>query len=74
MHRAVIAQGRRALAAADEVLVLEQGHVVESGTLEGLLATGGRLSYVLAADRSEGREPKHPPVTTVVAPLAWNRA
>jgi ABC-type multidrug transport system fused ATPase/permease subunit len=52
----LVAHGRRALAAADEVLVLERGHVVESGKLEDLLVKGGRLSYVLAADRGEERE------------------
>jgi ABC-type multidrug transport system fused ATPase/permease subunit len=54
----LIAHGRRALAAADEVLVLERGHVVESGKFEDLLAQEGRLAYVLAADRSEEQEPE----------------
>ena len=57
----------RLIREADEVIVLEEGHVVERGTYEGLLRTSAAFRWLVAEERASS------PETTASRPRARRR-
>ena len=63
----------RALGAADEVIVLHAGRVVERGAPAALLAAGGRYARAAALEVIEGQPEAAPPPETAPTPKATPR-